>query len=226
MITLTSNIDRVIQQLHSLRDEVPRAIQRALAWEKWIERAGEVAESTLNALAGPDDQAQVRPFVEAIKGVALTGKAGFALTLSSPLPRVRALLADAIAARGSAANSADAMLGLFRGSITSLEEALLEWVQTEKHKDQRDFGKTDEDVARLISYILISPRLGAAGESAREGLMRHIVPWLQRREEEASGLPPETVDRWLRAVLAAWRVMVETEVAARIRAELKSKKFP
>jgi hypothetical protein len=226
MITLTHNINAVIAQLERLRADIPKAVERALAWEKWIERAGEVAEATLNGLSTPDEQRWVRPFVEAIQGFVLHGQVGFGLKLASPLPRLRSLLNEAVAARATGATAAEAMTGLFGRSIRELEEAILEWVQTEKDKDERDLGKSDEEIARLLTYVLIAPDLGPAGVQARQGLMRHIVPWLQREQESAAGLPPETVDLWLRAVLAAWTAMVRAEVVGRIRAELKSKKFP
>lgn len=224
MITLSGNVEHVLKQVQGLKAEIPQAVARALTWEKWIERAGEVAEATLNGLAGPEEQPFVRPFVEAIQGGAIGG--GFALRLASPLPRLRDVLGEARAAMAASGSFNDTMMSLFRGSITDLEEALLEWVETEKNKDERDLGKTDEEIAHLISYILISPTLGDAGRTAREGLMRHIVPWLQRQQEETAGLPPETVDLWLRSVLGAWRLMIRNEVTLRIRAELKSKKFP
>jgi len=224
MIQIGGNTEAVIGQLQRLRAEVPKAVARALSWEKWIERAAEVAEVTLNALAGPDEAQHVRRFSEAIQGATIGG--GFALRLTNPLPATRQLLEDALAARGTSASSADVMMGLFAKSIVDLDEALLEWVQTEKDKDERDVGKSDQDIADLMRYILVTPNLGETGQAAREGLVRHIVPWLQRREEEESGLRPETVDLWLRAVLAAWREMIRSEVTRRIRAELRSKKFP
>ena len=67
MIQLTSNVENVLTQMKAFRSDVPAAVARALSWEKWIGRSTEVAESTLNALAGPEDQQHVRRFVEAIK---------------------------------------------------------------------------------------------------------------------------------------------------------------
>ena len=233
MISLTSNLNKVIGQVESLKAEVPRAIARALLPSKWIERAREVAEVTLMGLAGADQREYVGGFVRAVSATVFNGTS-LRLSLTNPRPRLREVLSEAQSARAatSPASVAESRgLDLFARTVTEFEQLILDWVQTApedggKLRDARDDGKTDEEIAHLISYIMLSPQLGEQGRQARDALLPHIVQFLQAGEAARVGLTAETIDLWLRAVLAAWRNMVRDELAQRIRAELKAKKFP
>lgn len=217
-MAITSNIDQVIGQMQRLKARVPAAVARVNEPLAWRERAREVAEGVLKSLAvGEEQQGQVARFVDAVTSGALGGR-GFTLGLDNPVRPALDLIRSARSAR-LATGAADLGLGLFNLPLQKFEDAILDWVQTEKHKDARDEGKTDEDIAHLISYILLAPNLGERGRQAREGLLPHILEFLDRQR---GPLPRATVDQWLRAVLAAWRAMVRTELVQRLRAELRA----
>lgn len=229
MISVTSNLKNVIDQVTKLRDDVPQAVTRALAPAKWFERAREVAEKSLFVLARPEEWDYVREFAKAVTATVWQGN-GLSLRLKSPRPELRQVLAQAQAARLATEGGAAEPL-LFAKTVYEFEELILQWVRTPeaeggKRRDARDEGKTDEEIAQLISYIMLSPNVGETGLKARAALLPHITAFLQAREEARVGMKPERIDEWLRAVLAAWRFMVRDEITARIRAELKAKKFP
>ena len=96
---------------------------------------------------------------------------------------------------------------------------MVEWVRTEKRKDERDAGKTDEEIAQFISHLLLTPNPTAREAAARESLLPHIIDFLQRKQAVAR-LPATTVDLWLRAVLAAWREMVRARFPMVLHEEL------
>src|SRR5262249_51235413 len=106
----------------------------------------------------------------------------------------------------------DLASGLFDLPVRDFEALIQEWVEAGeaaggKRLDARDWGKSPEEVADLISYIMLTPDPGDKAKKAREGLEPHIAEWLSKRL--GGGLDPVTVDLWLRAVLAAWREMVK-----------------
>jgi transcriptional/translational regulatory protein YebC/TACO1 len=86
--------------------------------------------------------------------------------------------------------------------VEEFDALMLEWVETEKRKDARDAGKTDEEIAALISRIMLSPKMGPKGIDARDRLRPHIEESLRRKL--GGDLSAETVDYWLRTVLAVW----------------------
>jgi hypothetical protein len=229
MIAITSNLDKVIGQLTGLQAEVPKAVERALLPAKWIDRARETAEKTLFVLARHDEFDYVREFARAVTAMTFLG-AGLSLRLPSPRPELRQVLAEAQAAATiTPGHTPD--LELFQETVQEFENLILQWVQTPeseggKRRDARDEGKRDEDIAHLISYILLSPQVGETGMAARAALMPHVTAFLQTREKERVGMTPERIDTWLRTVMVAWRSMVQAEITGRIRAELKAKKFP
>jgi hypothetical protein len=107
---------------------------------------------------------------------------------------------------------------------------LLQWVNTPeseggKRLDERDAGKSDSEIVAHLMQVLFAPGNYEGLEEARQGLLPHIIAFHQQ-QLNTFGLKPETVDLWLRAILAAWRDMVRDEIGQRIRAELKAKKFP
>lgn len=229
MITISSNLSKVISQVTAVREEVPRAVTRALSPAKWMERAREVAEKTLFVVARPDEFDFVREFARAVTASVWQG-GGLLLRLKSPRPELRQVLQQAQAARAASDGSSAEPL-LFQKTVLEFEDLILQWVQTPeaeggKRRDARDEGKTDEEIAQLISYIMLSPNVGETGLRARSALLPHLVAFLQQREQARVGMTPERIDEWLRMVLAAWREMVRAEITARIRAELKAKKFP
>jgi hypothetical protein len=147
--------------------------------------------------------------------------------MNSPFPPDQTL-ADMAAAR-AAASPVDLAQNLFLQEVQKVEDWLTQWVEQEKNKDQRDTGRTDEQIAHFIAYVMFTPDGGRyivrngpnKGRLVRDVFMPHIVDFLQRKQ--AGGrLDAATVDAWLRAVLAAWRNMVRDLFPQKFHAELRA----
>ncbi len=218
-----SNISGVIAQVERLKERIPIALERALAPKHWHPEARALAQRTLLAIAEPVERRFISAFVDTVAaGVLQAG--GLALTMRSPFPALRNILTESRAARQALA-PADRAGNLFLGQVQDFEDLILQWVETPfeeggKRRDSRDWGKSDEDIAHLISYIMLSSNLGIQGLKARDRLTPHIESFL--RQSQADRLPPATVDQWLRAVLAAWRELVRVKYPLAVRLELQS----
>jgi hypothetical protein len=112
-------------------------------------------------------------------------------------------------------------LSLFMQQVENFKAVILEWVQGDalstttdlpytdelaKRKDARDWGKTDEEVARFISHLMLTPDPTDGEMKAREALEPHISKYIANRLAEQ--LDEATVEVWLKAVMAAWRAML------------------
>lgn len=227
---VTGNLKEIIGQVTDLKTRVPQAVVAALNPEKWIARAQETAEATLIGLAEANEVALVPEFARTVTAALWEGDAGFVLSIRNSRRALTDTLKAAPGIRAARSNS-DLGMGLFDRPWLEFEQTILEWVQTPEVKggkrlDERDAGKTDEEIAQHIALVLISPRLNDKGLPVGEALTPHVAEFLRAKEQQRAGLSPERVDEWLRAVLAAWRRMVEAEWTRRIRAELRAKKFP
>ena len=220
MFTIDSNILGVLRQTEDLIERrIPKALVDALQPELWYRDARDLAVRIMLTLAQPSERKYITDFADTVTA-SLFGQDGLSLQMHTPFPELVNLLTQAQSAR-AAMSSRDLMQNLFAMPVQEFEELIKEWVETEKRKDSRDAGKSDEEIAHLISYILISPRLtpGGRGEKARAALMPHIAEFLQRKQA-MSRLSPETVDQWLRAVLNGWRELVRVKYAEKVRAQL------
>jgi hypothetical protein len=120
---------------------------------------------------------------------------------------------------------------LFQKSASEFEQYVLEWVETVKNKDYRDWGKTDAEIAHFISTALLTPygqtwvvREGKnKGQLVRDVFLPHITEFIkakQAEQDQENGLTRETVTGWLQAVLCAWRELVRAQLPERICAAL------
>lgn len=222
-MTVTSNIKAVMGRVQGLRDAIPGIIEEVLQPSEWIEEAIEVATQTLTALATGDEWLHIPDFVLSVKAALLSGERGFALTME-PYP-YRGLSGGGNTL-GFLQQTGDGM-ELF---VQNAQDLILQWVQTPedeggKRRDSRDASKSDEEIANFISYIMLTTQPNPTVAGARARLMPHILDFINAKSGN-SALPPETVDVWLKAVLAAWRKMVSAQLTKRFRAALKAKKFP
>lgn len=231
MLTLTSNLPKVILQMQALKDAVPQAVARALQPGKWEARAREVAEKTLMALSSADENEHVIALLKRISSGPLPGLVGFYLRMDAR--KDGSLFAAQQNLPGVNAANPLNLTGL---SPQDFMELLRRWVMTPeedggKRRDERDAGKSDGEIVDHLMRVFFAPSgNGIPGSeeglnAARAGLMPHIVAFYQG-EMAGTGAKPERIDEWLRSVLVAWRMMVREEITARIRAELKAKKFP
>lgn len=225
---LATNIKEVIRRTEALKSDIPIAIAMALRPGEWLEQARETAEGTLQALATAENSKHVAAFVATVVALVLSG--GFELRMHAPGGELKNSLRKAQEAASLKPTMGGPQFGLFERSVTDFEELILEWVSTPeeqggKRRDSRDAGKSDEDIARLISYIMLapSPEPGGMLEKARKGLTRHIQAFIN--QQGGSGADAETADMWLRAVLKAWRSMVVNGVMPKIRHHLNARRL-
>jgi hypothetical protein len=217
-VKITDNIAGVRDRLRRLEQNIPVAMQRANALEGWQAPAQAAATAALTALAQPNERKHIAAFVARVVAGVLPN--GFSLRLSTPFG-APGTLAGYQAAR-AAVSPRDLSSNLFLSSVQNFEDQIVEWVRTEKDKDARDAGKTDEEIAGLLSWILLGqhdPNSKAARAQAK--LTPHIAEYLARQDDR---LPAQTVTLWLRAVLAAWRELVRAEWPVKFRAHLRAMK--
>ncbi len=215
-----SNISGVLRQLERLQANVPVALDRALAPRHWLEEAKVRARKTLLALADPAQRKFIDDFVEQTSASILEG-GGLVLRMGTPFRDTGDPLADAQAAR-AALSPFDGPDNLFLRQVTKFEDLILKWVETQKNLDARDAGKSDDEIARLISYIMLSPNLGEKGKEARKRLTPHIEAFIAQQQQQR--LDAATVDLWLRAVLAEWRELLRRRFPGLVREELRTLK--
>lgn len=226
-MTGSSNIDAVIERTRRLPQRINAAMALASAPMSWLDEARDVARRTVEALATPEQGPQASAFVATVTASLLGGdRTGFAIAMHAPGEPLRTALQDA--RTGYAVSTPiERAQGLFAASIGNMESLILEWVSTPedeggKRRDARDWGKSDEEIAGLIAYIMLSPNLGPKGQAAREGLQPHIEAFIRQKLDAQHGVTPQTSDLWLRAVLTAWRAWVGPRWLERVRQNLKS----
>jgi len=208
-----------------MQTDIPSAMAAVLEPERWREVMFREAQRTLWALAKPAEWRAVELFLRAL----LTGKLadGFFSAMNNPIPPTMAVEDFAIVNHMQLTQVKDGQggPGLFSKLLNQFDEMLVDWVATEKRKDARDWEKSDEEIGQWIGQLLLTPdiKLSDKERSAKEKLLPHIVDYLQRRQAEKR-LADETVNAWLRAVLAAWSVLVRREFPQRLAAQLAAQR--
>jgi hypothetical protein len=220
---LRSNIDQVVGQLERLVAKVPLAIDRALSAKLWEQPARDVAQRVLLVLAQPHERMFVDRYVNAITATVFGKDSGFSLTMTRPMFQSATLQSAQAARAATAANELGT--GLYSLPIRQFEDFILQWVgrseeEGGKRRDARDWGKSDEEIAHLISYIMLSPQVGSKGMAARNKLAPHIEKFLA--QAQGPELSAATNNLWMTSILAAWREMVRFDFPLVLRRELKS----
>lgn len=221
-MTLDTNIAGVLERARRRRRDIPLALERTLLPDRWREAMKADAQRTLWALAKPAEWQSVNVFL----GTILTGKLaeGFFSAMNNPIPPVMAIEDFAIVNHMQLKQlDTGSGPGLFSNLLNQFDEMLADWVATEKRKDVRDWGKTDEEIGRWIGYLMLTPdkQLSPKEQAAKAGLMPYIVDYIARRQS-AARLTDDTINAWLLAVLASWHALVRREFPVRLEAELKS----
>lgn len=215
---IESNIKGVQDRLSRYQRAIPVAMQRANAAPEWAAEAQELAHKTLTALATPEQKPFIAEFVQTVRHGLWEG--GFNLRMRSPFPPATSLAQ--FQAAGQAVQARDLSQNLFLGEVQNFEEMLLEWVANEKNKDRRDAGKSDAEIAGLISWIMLGQHApGTKAAAAQAKLTPHIADFIARQNQQ-NRLDAVTVDRWLRAVLQAWRLLVLTQLPQKFKRELRA----
>lgn len=213
---ITSNVGAVAARLVRLKNrDIPVALRTALAPGQWRELARKEAQAVLTGLAHPEQVEFIGAFVNTLV-VDVFGSPGCFFQLRTPFPAAQTLT-DYQTAR-SLIRPEDRGLNLFQKDITAFEQLMAEWVATEKNKDQRDAGKSDEDIGNWLAHVFLTPD-GATlrvqnshkkeniGRPVREVFQPYIEDFLQRKAA-ADRLDAATVSTWLQTVLASWRGLV------------------
>lgn len=213
---IESNISAVIGRVKRLKDrDIPTALRATMRPERWRELAEREARIALRANAQPGQMDFIEGFMDTLL-VDVFGGTGFFFRMHTPFTAAQTL-EDYRSAR-EAVSPGDLGLSLFQKDVTAFEQLMAEWVATEKDKDKRDAGKTDEEIGNWLAYVLLTPDGGRLlvknsdkkeniGRPVRDVFLPYIVDFLQRKAAVAR-LDAATVDTWLKAVLAAWRRMV------------------
>lgn len=233
---IESNIDRVIERTQKIKRDIPLAMEQALAPNLWLARARLVALRTLLALARSEERKFIHSFVNTVSAD-IIGSA-LSLKMHSPFAEDSAdRVLDNARAAAAALTPKEIVqtrgLSLFMQPVEDFEAMILEWVQGDsatgqdlpypdelaKRKDARDWGKTDEEVARFISYLLLAPDPTEGELAARGKLEPHIAKYIANRL--ASQLSQAVAEVWLKAVAAAWRAMLLSTYPERFQRFLK-----
>jgi hypothetical protein len=215
---IESNIAAVIGRVNRLKThDIPTAMKRALNPAKWRDLAYQEAQATLWALATAEQKQHVDAFLTTLKALPLPE--GFVLQMRTPFITAASLL-DFQSAR-AALSPADLSQNLFLGNVQQFEEWVTEWVTTEKNKDSRDTGKTDEEIGDFISYLMLTPNPTPRELAARQKLAPHIVDFIKRRQAQ-DRLDDATVETWLLAVLKTWRNLVADHFGEIFRREFRA----
>ena len=245
MITLSHNLGEVLAEVRALNDTWTLAVVDALDPAVWHPLFLESARRTLTALAAPEQQPLVDQFLSTFTMDRLA--MGFTARLTAT-PRalargreivVRSRRHDKTVPKQPVVNPVSGkveMRGRERGItdagerayMNELHDALRAWVAEEKHLDERDAGRTQEEIAGRLGLILFSGGRKPELQEARAALMKmgrsrggrrlgqFVQDWMAAAFPGQQGSSAET-RRWMEAVLLGWRALFR----ARIPFELK-----
>ena len=224
---ITSNLAGVIRQVQRLKANVPVATARVLTPARWETSMKGTAVRTMESLAKPEEKQYIPGFIRTLLLMPLE-QGGLSVSMHKPdTEKLRAPGAIFGAKQGEAGYMKDFGTILFDMPIPEFKNLIEAWVSTPKEEggkdwDRRDPTRTDEgedEVAQHIADVMLSPNDKA--KSARAGLLPHILEFMRQRMPELSA---ETIDLWLRAVLAAWSELVRREFPVTLRQELQKMK--
>ena len=218
-MVITSNVQGAIDRTRKRPRDIALAMAATLAPAPWVETLKLEAQRTLWAIAKPAEWQQVKLFLPIVDKLA----DGFFAALNNPIPPILSVEDFAIVNHMQQTQGRDGQSGpnLFSGLLNQFDDLITEWVATEKHKDQRDWDKSDEEIGHFIGYLLVTPdgKLSPKEKAAKAGFMRHIPQWLEKKQTDKR-ISDDMVNAWLLAVLAAWRALVVREFPARFAAQL------
>ena len=155
-VTVTSNIQGVIDRMKRKPRDVRTALTRTLAVGEWDKLLRAEAKRTLWALASQPEW----PFVDAFLKTMLTGPfmTGFFARMSNPLPPVLVVEEFAMARdlQRRALNEGSGPT-LFSDFLNQFDQMVTDWVANEKNKDARDWEKSDEEIGSWIGHLMLTP---------------------------------------------------------------------
>ena len=256
---LKSNLKEVAARLEEYQRGLPGCVDRALAREYWIpwlrERAKAALQHQFALIADPATReryqkrlpallesigALVRPgltqftfgiMAETVSEVNLTAAGRYASLSWTPTGRAR---------KYAMPNEQEGQ------NLAAARQSVLDWVTHEKHRDERDEGLSNEEIAERLEIVMgLRPALREPTPEMREAaesLRGAIGAWLsgdpvtpsgghdiktqapdptRDLPSRQSGVNSELVQQWLSAVLQTWLVNFKRALRDRIEAELQ-----
>ena len=221
-LKLESNIQGVIDRMKRRPRDIRAALAATLSAPAWEAQMQAEARKTIWALASQPEWGFVDSFVSAVLVAPFPG--GFFARMTNPLPPVLEV-EDFMMARGLQTMALNKGTGptLFSDFLNQFDDLMTDWVATEKNKDRRDEGKSDEEIGHFMGYLMLTPnsKLSEKEKAAKDKLLPHIADYIARRQK-AKRLNADTINAWLLAVLAAWSALVRREFPVRFRAHLRA----
>lgn len=263
---ITSNLKSIIRRMEQLQAGIPGCYDRALAREYWGPALRGLAERALRAQFAMSSDVQTRARYEALlpkilntfQAATLPTGATFALFL--PFQFLGSVDFTAAAQQAGLAwtpmgrdrkqfqrlGTPEAYLASEQ-NVAAAKQAVLDWVMLEKELDERDAGKSMEQIAERIQTILgLNPAYGGRTpemDQAAEGLRGAIEAWLNQDETTPSGghevqapatnpfrqqtvsaervgFSPEEARQWLEAVLQSWVIFFRVHFRDRLEKEM------
>ncbi len=242
---LTSNLPGVIARVKRFAAAIPGAAAKACAPAAWRARLEHAAYVTLRAqwasersLARRELFEKLTPRILATFTAELLPGPVTRFTLSGPGGDGEAAAADVGGAVADHLGRQTPGGRLKKYAITTpeqeanaaaVQEALLEWVKTEKRKETekggRDEGLSDEQIAERLGYVLGLAGTPSDRSSAMQDPIDRMAGYIQdfinegggRGEGGAATVDAETVAGWLRAVLAAWLSLIRESLPLHLK---------
>lgn len=263
---LKSNLKSVIARLEEYQRGIPGCLERALDKGYWLAELRAKAETVLRAqfagIADVQTRARYEKFLPMILDTlsvkARPGTRLFELWLpAETLSDVNLAAASKYAGQQWTPTGRDAKRALpnplAEMNYQAARQAILDWVETEKHWETgpggADEGLTADQIADRIERIIgLAPAMRARTaemDAAAEGLVGAIEAWLSGAETTPSGnhavvnpatdplrysptaasrLPNAHAKQWLELVLQTWVVYFRLHVRDRLEAELNKLK--
>lgn len=225
---IDTNIAGVVGRLQRFMGGLDGAVAVAVSAGRWERVLRNVARVALDGEAGSrveegEWRGMIPAFVQAVMVEALGsgngdggGESGFTAALRGPEASTGTIGGAQEIMRGGDGRR---RLEPGQAEIVGLaREGIQDWVRAEKRKTAVDAAYSDEEIADRLAFILFSRRPTAAMVDAAEGLTARIERYLAAQHGVA--MPAEMVSRWLRAVLAAWRQAVVSQLPAVARQEI------
>lgn len=263
MARLRSNIGVVIRRLRLYQAGLPEAALAAVAPGYWKPRLEELALKTVRAQWALERNVSLREAYEQLTPklvrslTALATETGAVFTLGLGGETLAGTLSgratgqfatedgQGYAAEARAFNQGEATpksqrhLAWHEANLERVRQTVRDWVALEKHWDERDAGKSADEVAERVMEIMgIGASRGDRSEAmdeAAKGLSTAIQQWLDGDGESpsttsqapstrpapgATKVNRDVVRGWLEAVLLAWTQYVKASLPGKVKSEL------
>jgi hypothetical protein len=265
MFQVKTNLKAVAARLAELQAGVPGCVERALDPGWWKKRLRDWAEEVLthqvSLVADPKTRADCEKLIPQILDTLMATRQAKRVLFTLRIPNAGLGQVDFEAAAkqsalaytptGRESERFQRLAGIERPetNLAAARQAVADWVEFEKHFDERDANRSTQDVIDHLEKILgLAPTMGSyrndAMDEAAKDLVGAINAWLNGEPATPGGTPIQTpapdpfrelnperpqhsgitnqqAREWLTAVLDTWVIRFRLVVRDRIEAELK-----